>query len=51
MKWDYCGALYFMSLSFLLKLLTEHPLNPNSNRLKMADIFFENFGAPKIFFQ
>ena len=29
-------------------LLTEPPLNPYSNRLKMADIFFEKFGAPKM---
>lgn len=32
-------------------LLTEPPLNPYSNRVKTADIFFEKFGAPKIFFQ
>ena len=32
-------------------LLTEPPLNPYSNRIKTADIFFEKFGAPKIFFQ
>jgi centractin len=32
-------------------LLTEPPLNPYSNRIKMADIFFNKFGAPKIFFQ
>ena len=31
-------------------LLTEAPLNPYSNRIKTADIFFEKFGAPKIFF-
>jgi|TARA_B110000285_G_scaffold148963_1_gene166270 actin-related protein len=32
-------------------LLTEPPLNPYANRIKTADIFFEKFGAPKIFFQ
>ena len=32
-------------------LLTEAPLNPYSNRMKTADIFFEKFGVPKIFFQ
>ena len=32
-------------------LLTEAPLNPFKNRLHMAEIFFEDFGAPKIFFQ
>lgn len=32
-------------------LLTEPPLNPYENRIKTADIFFEKFGAPKIFFQ
>jgi len=31
-------------------LLTETPLNPYNNRIKTADIFFEKFGAPKIFF-
>ena len=31
-------------------LLTEPPENPYSNRIKTADIFFEKFGAPKIFF-
>lgn len=31
-------------------LLTEPPLNPYNNRIKTADIFFEKFGAPKIFF-
>lgn len=31
-------------------LLTEAPLNPYNNRIKSADIFFEKFGAPKIFF-
>ena len=32
-------------------LLTEPPLNPFKNRERTADIFFEKFGAPKIFFQ
>jgi centractin len=32
-------------------LLTEAPLNPFKNRNMMAEIFFEDFGAPKIFFQ
>ena len=32
-------------------MLTEPPLNPYSNRTKTADIFFETFGTPKIFFQ
>jgi len=31
-------------------LLTEPPLNPFKNRERTADIFFEKFGAPKIFF-
>jgi len=31
-------------------LLTEPPLNPFANRTKTADIFFETFGTPKIFF-
>lgn len=32
-------------------LLTEPPLNPYHNRTQTADIFFEKFGVPKIFFQ
>ena len=32
-------------------LLTEPPLNPYDNRMKTAEIFFEKFGTPKIFFQ
>jgi len=32
-------------------LLTEPPLNPYHNRTQTADIFFEKFGSPKIFFQ
>ena len=32
-------------------LLTEAPLNPYKNRIETAEIFFEKFGAPKIFFQ
>ena len=31
--------------------MTEPPLNPYHNRTKTADIFFETFGTPKIFFQ
>ena len=31
-------------------LLTEPPLNPISNRIKTAQMFFENFQVPKIFF-
>ena len=31
-------------------LLTDPPLNPISNRIKTADLFFEKFGASKIFF-
>ena len=31
-------------------LLTDPPLNPYNNRTKTADIFFEKFGAPKIYF-
>lgn len=31
-------------------LLTDPPLNPYDNRAKMADIFFNKFGAPKIYF-
>jgi centractin len=32
-------------------LLTDPPLNPFKNRILTAEIFFEKFGAPKIFFQ
>eukprot|EP00604_Paraphysomonas_vestita_P001758 CAMPEP_0174822050 /NCGR_PEP_ID=MMETSP1107-20130205/12793_1 /TAXON_ID=36770 /ORGANISM="Paraphysomonas vestita, Strain GFlagA" /LENGTH=334 /DNA_ID=CAMNT_0016039971 /DNA_START=70 /DNA_END=1074 /DNA_ORIENTATION=- len=31
-------------------LLTESPLNPTSNREKAAELFFEGFNAPAIFF-
>jgi len=32
-------------------LLTEAPLNPYMNRVRMAEIFFETFGTPSLFFQ
>lgn len=32
-------------------LLTESPLNPIQNRIKTAELFFENFGVPSLFFQ
>jgi centractin len=31
-------------------LLTEAPLNPHANRIKTAEIFFETFGTPSLFF-
>ena len=31
-------------------LLTEAPQNPYMNRIKMAEIFFETFGTPSLFF-
>jgi centractin len=31
-------------------LLTEAPLNPIYNRVKTADLFFEKFAVPKLFF-
>ena len=55
--WDDMEALWshiFDELKVSAKehpiLLTEPPLNPINNRIKTADIFFEKFGAPKIFF-
>jgi actin beta/gamma 1 len=30
-------------------LLTESPINPKSNRSKMAQVFFETFDSPAIF--
>ena len=57
-NWDDMEALWgytFDQLKVSAKehpvLLTEPPLNPYSNRIKTADLFFEKFGAPKIFFQ
>ena len=32
-------------------LLTDAPLNPYQNRIKAAEIFFEMFGSPAIYFQ
>ena len=32
-------------------LLTEAPLNPYMNRIRAADIFFETFQTPSLFFQ
>lgn len=32
-------------------LITEAPLNPYLNRVKTAEIFFETFGTPSLFFQ
>jgi actin-related protein len=32
-------------------LLTEAPLNPYSNRQRTAEVFFETFGTPSLFFQ
>ncbi len=56
-NWDDMEALWrhvFNELKVVPKehpiLLTEPPLNPYANRVKTADIFFEKFGAPKIFF-
>ena len=31
-------------------MLTEAPLNPYQNRIKTAEIFFETFQAPSLFF-
>lgn len=31
-------------------LLTEAPLNPYINRVKTAEVFFETFGTPSLFF-
>lgn len=31
-------------------LLTEAPLNPHMNRIKTAEVFFETFGTPSLFF-
>lgn len=31
-------------------LLTESPLNPISNRIGTANLFFETFGVPSLFF-
>ncbi len=31
-------------------LLTESPLNPISNRIRTADMMFETFGVPSLFF-
>lgn len=39
-----------LQLSFEQVLLTESPLNPISNREKAAEIFFEGFTAPALFF-
>ena len=32
-------------------LLTEPPMNPLSNRVKIAELFFETFGVPCLYFQ
>jgi actin-related protein len=32
-------------------LLTESPLNPISNRIRTAEMMFETFGVPSLFFQ
>lgn len=32
-------------------LLTEAPLNPYENRTRAADVFFETFQTPSLFFQ
>ena len=32
-------------------LITEAALNPYANRVKLAEIFFEPFGAPGIYFE
>lgn len=39
-----------MNCFFFQVLLTESPLNPIANREKAAEIFFEGFNAPAIFF-
>lgn len=56
--WDDMEAIWFHIFNELKVspkehpiLLTEPPLNPFKNRIKTADIFFEKFAAPKIFFQ
>lgn len=57
-NWDNMEAIWqhiFDELKVSAKehpiLLTEAPLNPYKNRIKMADLFFEKFSAPKLFFQ
>lgn len=32
-------------------LLTESPLNPINNRIRTAEMFFDTFGVPSLFFQ